>query len=70
MSDPVDFIQVSKLAIDHADAIVQQTAGVDPELIEYAKQSGKPFLPYQENDMLQATSDFYDIIRDQLVKER
>ena len=64
MADPVDFIQVSKLAIDHADAIVQQTANVDPELIEYAKQSGKPFLPYQDNDMLQATSDFYDIIRE------
>ena len=70
MNDPVDFIQVSKLAIDHADAIVQQTAGVDPELIEYAKKSGKPFLPYQENDMMQATSDFYDVIRDEWLKER
>ena len=62
MTDPVDFIKLSKLAIDHADAIVQQTAGVDPELIEYAKQSGKPFLPYQEEDMLKAVSDFYDTL--------
>ena len=62
MTDPVDFIQLSKVAIDHADAIVQQTANVDPVLIEYAKQSGKPFLPYQEEGMLKAVSDFYDTI--------
>jgi starch synthase len=62
MSDPVNFIQLSKLAIDHADAIVQQTPDVDPELIAYAKQSGKPFLPYQEENMMQSISDFYDTI--------
>jgi starch synthase len=62
LTDPVDFIQLNKLAIDYADAIVQQTQGVDPELIEYAKQSGKPFLPYQEENMMQAVSDFYDTL--------
>ena len=36
-----------KLAIDHSDAIVESSAGVLPELVEYAKASGKPFLPYQ-----------------------
>ena len=62
MTNPVDFIKLSKLAIDHTDAIVQQTPDVDPELIAYAKQSGKPFLPYQEENMMQAISDFYDTI--------
>lgn len=62
MTDPVNFIQLSKLGIDYADAIVQQTPDVDPELIAYAQQSGKPFLPYQEENMMQAISDFYDTI--------
>ena len=62
IAEPINFIQLSKLAIDHADAVVQQTPDVDPELIAYAKQSGKPFLPYQEENMLQAISDFYDTI--------
>ena len=62
ITEPINFIQLSKLAIDHADAVVQQTPDVDPELIAYAKQSGKPFLPYQEENMMQAISDFYDII--------
>ena len=62
VTDPVDFIQLSKLAINHADAIVQQTANVPEELIEYAKQSGKPFLPFSEEDMLQKVSDFYDTL--------
>lgn len=62
ITEPINFIQLSKLAIDHADAVVQQTPDVDPELIAYAKQSGKPFLPYQEENMMQAISDFYDTI--------
>lgn len=62
IAEPINFIQLSKLAIDHADAVVQQIPDVDPELIAYAKQSGKPFLPYQGDNMLQAISDFYDTI--------
>ena len=42
----VDFIALNKLAIDHADAIVEASNGVEQELIDYARQSGKPFLPY------------------------
>ncbi|MCR4766042.1 MAG: glycogen/starch synthase [Bacteroidaceae bacterium] len=62
LTTPVDFIQLNKLAIDYSDAIIQQTKDVDPELIEYAKLSGKPFLPYQEENMLQAVNDFYDTV--------
>lgn len=43
---PVDWIALNKLAIDHADAIVQSSENIDPKLIEYAQQSGKPFIPY------------------------
>lgn len=49
-SEPVDFISLNKLAIDHADAIIQATDDVDPKLIEYAKATGKPFMPYPGPD--------------------
>lgn len=63
-SEPVDFITLNKLAIDYADAIVQSSPDVDPELIEYAKASGKPFVPFnaeceEEKDMLDAIVESY-----------
>lgn len=45
-SDPVDFNALNKLAMQFADAIVQTTPDIDESLIEFAKQTGKPFLPY------------------------
>lgn len=45
-TEAVDFKTLNKFAIDHADAIIQATDDVDPELVEYAKASGKPFMPY------------------------
>lgn len=44
---PVNFIKLSKLAIDHCDAIVQSSENIAPELMEYARQSGKPILGYE-----------------------
>ena len=42
----IDHKALNKIAIDFADAIVQGSKNVNPELIEYAKASEKPFLPY------------------------
>ncbi len=56
----VDCRMLNKIAIDYADAIVQSTPNIDPELLEYAKASGKPFLPYPgEENYAQAYIDFY-----------
>lgn len=61
---PVDHIALNKLAIDHADAIAVASEGIEPELIEYAQKSGKPFLAYpgKENSE-QAFADFYASIQ-------
>lgn len=61
---PFDYIALNKLAIDNADAIMASTLDVDPELIEYAKASGKPFLPYPGDDtkLVDAVADFYHAI--------
>ncbi len=43
---PVDYVALNKLAIDYSDAIMQITEDVDPEILDYAVKSGKPFLPF------------------------
>ena len=54
--------RVPKLAIDFADGIAQGAENVDPELLEYAKASGKPFLPLTEagEDRAAAFAGFYE----------
>ena len=44
---PVDAIALNKLAILHADGIIQGSENIPQELIDYAASLGKPFLPYQ-----------------------
>lgn len=55
----VDYIKLNKLAIDHADAVIESSEGIAPELVEYARSSGKPFLPYPGEDAMDAYADFY-----------
>ncbi len=51
---------LNKLAIDYADGIVQGSATVDSELLEYAKASGKPFMEYPgDENFVEAYADFY-----------
>lgn len=58
---PVDHIALSKLAMRYADGVAQLMPDVDPELVEYAKSLGIPFLPYQgEENLAQNYLDFYN----------
>lgn len=57
---PVDLKALNRIAIDYADAIAISSDNVDPETVEYARQSGKPLLEYDPSaDYAQAYSDFY-----------
>ncbi len=49
-ADGVDYNALTRLAIDHADAIVQATDHVSDEIMTYAKASGKPMLEYPGAD--------------------
>lgn len=59
---PVDWKALNRLGIAHADAVVQASDNIDPELIEYAKSSGKPFLPFSGNEdsMAAEMTEFYN----------
>lgn len=58
---PIDFIALNKLAIDHSDAIAFASANIEPELIEYAKASGKPVMEYPgEDNYVDSYAEFYN----------
>lgn len=61
VADGGSFQNWSKLAIQHSDGIIQASPTIDPEVLEYAKNSQKLFLPYQspENYVL-SYNEFYD----------
>lgn len=64
LDGPVDWIALNKIAIDHSDAIIVSSDGVDPELIEYAKNSGKPILDYSpEENQGKRHAEFYSEIQ-------
>ncbi len=57
---PVDFNALNRIAIDHADAIAISSENINPELIEYARASGKPLLEYPgAENYAAAYADFY-----------
>ena len=60
MGKGVDAVMLEKLAIAHCDGVIQYSKDINPEVLEFVKQSGKPFLPYQEPDKyIEAYADFY-----------
>ncbi len=58
-----NFMSLIKSAIDNSDALIIGSADVNPELLEYAKASGKPILDYEEReDYYIPYNEFYDNI--------
>lgn len=63
--EPVDYVALNKLAIDYSDAIMQVTEDVNPEVLEYAIKSGKPFMPYTpEESRKESQINFYRSLSD------
>lgn len=59
--DPASFVNLTKLAIDNSDGIIQGSEKINPEIEQYIKDSGKPFLEYQpEETYMDAYNEFYD----------
>ena len=57
---PVDYLALNKFAIDYSDAVMQVTEDVAPALIEYARNSGKPFFEFTPaEERKKKMSEFY-----------
>ena len=56
----VDYLTLMRLAMDHCDGIIQHSHNASAELVEYAKKSGLPFLPYEEREnYIDTYAEFY-----------
>ncbi|MDE6265921.1 MAG: glycogen/starch synthase [Muribaculaceae bacterium] len=55
----VDNLAINKIAIDYADAVVVSSENVDPRIIDYAVESGKPLLPFNNGDNFEHYATFY-----------
>ncbi|SFE03030.1 glycogen/starch synthase [Thermophagus xiamenensis] len=59
--NPANHINLTKLAIDNSDGIIQGSEKINSEIEKYIKESGKPFLEYQpEEKYIDAYNEFYD----------
>ena len=60
--DNFDFMELSKLAIDYSNAVVEAEEGACPELIEYAKSKGIPVLAYPGENYTEVYKNFYEAL--------
>lgn len=57
----LDYVGLMKLAISFSDGVIQGSATINPDVVEYIKSSGKPFLEYHDEETyIDAYNDFYD----------
>jgi starch synthase len=61
-NDTFDYNELSKLAIDFSDGVIQGHADTDPALMQYAKDKNIPVLGYCGDDFADAFESFYDQI--------
>lgn len=56
-----NFENVSKLAVNYSDAVIQGSEKIHPQVLNHISESGKLFLPYQtKENFIDAYNDFYD----------
>lgn len=61
LQDSASYENLCKLAMSYSDGIIQQSEHISEELINFAKESGKPFLPYHApENQIDECDKFYD----------
>jgi starch synthase len=58
--DKFDFIELSKLAIDYSDGIIEGYDGANSILVDYARSKNIPLLTYPGEDYADAYLDFFN----------
>jgi starch synthase len=58
-----DYINLTRIAMDLSDGVIVGSSDVNKEIINYLRQSDKPFLPHHgTDDYIHSYSEFYDKI--------
>jgi starch synthase len=59
--DDPSYVNLSKMAIEYSDAVIQGSPKINSEITEFIQSSGKLFLDYQpEHTYVDAYNDLYD----------
>lgn len=53
-----DYDELAKLAIDYCDGVVEGELGINPAILEYAKEKNKPLLTFTGDDFSEPYKDF------------
>lgn len=59
-NDTFDFLELSKMAIDYSDGVIEATPKVNKELMAYADKCKMPLLRYEDGDEAGRYTAFYD----------
>jgi hypothetical protein len=65
--DKPGYVDLSKAAVDFADAVVKGHENISPELEEYIKQSG--FVYHDGTDLIENPQNIMDVYKEILVEE-
>jgi len=58
-----DFMSISKVAMDYADAIIIGAENINPELEDYARKLNKPLVEFQSQEtFIESYNDFYNFL--------
>jgi len=61
--EEANYLNVSKLAVEHSDGIILASQSINKDLTDYINTCNLPVLPYKnEEEYLNAYSEFYDTI--------
>ncbi len=59
----IDYVELTKLAIDYSDGVIQSVPETNPDVLNYISSTGKKFLPYHEDeDYADDYVRFYDSV--------
>ncbi len=65
IKNKADYLNLSKLAIRHADGIIQASHKISSKVKKAAEESGKPFMIANESEDFSDYSEFYDLLLEQ-----
>ncbi|MCK9291177.1 MAG: glycogen/starch synthase [Bacteroidales bacterium] len=55
-----NYVNLTKAAIDYSDALIIASEKMNPQLVEYAKETKKPILYHPAEEYIEAYNEFYD----------
>jgi starch synthase len=63
-----DFVNLTKLAINFSDGVIQGSEKIDSKISAHIKESGKPMLNYQDpENYIAAYNEFYDKVAEEML---